>query len=47
MFGLRARGANKLEISDSVYDLLDRCLDVNPNTRITALEALEHPFFKS
>jgi cell division control protein 7 len=43
----KARGANKLEISDSVYDLLDRCLDVNPDTRITALEALEHPFFKS
>lgn len=30
----------------SAYDLLQRCLDLNPNTRITAREALEHPFFK-
>lgn len=26
-------------------DLLDRCLAVNPEKRITPLEALKHPFF--
>ena len=31
---------------DSVYDLLERCLEVVPNKRITAEEALNHPFFK-
>ena len=30
----------------SAYDLLKRCLDLNPNTRITASQALDHPFFK-
>ena len=34
-------------IEDSAYDLLERCLDLNPHTRITAAEALEHPFFKN
>lgn len=33
-------------IEDSAYELLERCLDLNPHTRITAAEALEHPFFK-
>ena len=28
----------------SVYHLLERLLDLNPETRITAAEALEHPF---
>ena len=32
-------------IEDSAYELLERCLDLNPHTRITATEALEHPFF--
>jgi len=27
------------------YDLLEKCLDVNPFTRITAAEVLQHPFF--
>ncbi len=27
------------------YDLLDRCLNFNPDKRITPLEALKHPFF--
>jgi serine/threonine protein kinase len=32
---------------DSAYDLLKRLLDVDPFTRITAAEALEHSFFSS
>ena len=27
------------------YDLLEKCLDLNPFTRITASQALQHPFF--
>ena len=31
---------------DEAYDLLKRCLDLNPSTRITASDALCHPFLK-
>ncbi|KAK7162790.1 hypothetical protein R3I93_006973 [Phoxinus phoxinus] len=31
---------------DDVYDLLDKLLDLNPVTRITASKALQHPLFK-
>ncbi len=31
---------------DTLWHLCSRCLDVNPITRITAAEALQHPFFK-
>ncbi|XP_035233138.1 cell division cycle 7-related protein kinase-like, partial [Stegodyphus dumicola] len=31
-------------IPESAYDLLDKLLDPNPQTRITASEALNHPF---
>ena len=31
----------------SAYDLLEKCLDLNPETRITANEALNHPFFQN
>ncbi|XP_048351682.1 cell division cycle 7-related protein kinase isoform X2 [Sphaerodactylus townsendi] len=34
-------------IPDEAYDLLDRLLDLNPATRITAKDALLHPFFKN
>lgn len=34
------------QIPDEAYDLLDKLLDLNPATRITAKEALLHPFFK-
>ncbi|XP_030311162.1 cell division cycle 7-related protein kinase [Calypte anna] len=34
------------QVSDEAYDLLDKLLDLNPATRITAKEALLHPFFK-
>uniref|UniRef100_A0A8C8S2E6 non-specific serine/threonine protein kinase n=1 Tax=Pelusios castaneus TaxID=367368 RepID=A0A8C8S2E6_9SAUR len=33
-------------VPDEAYDLLDRLLDLNPATRITAKEALRHNFFK-
>lgn len=34
------------QVPDEAYDLLDKLLDLNPATRITAKEALQHPFFK-
>nr|CAD7204995.1 unnamed protein product [Timema douglasi] len=34
------------EFPDSAYDLLKRLLDLNPSTRITAADALMHPFIK-
>nr|XP_047922937.1 cell division cycle 7-related protein kinase isoform X5 [Anser cygnoides] len=34
------------QVPDEAYDLLDKLLDLNPATRITAKEALLHPFFK-
>ncbi|XP_027694021.1 cell division cycle 7-related protein kinase isoform X3 [Vombatus ursinus] len=34
------------QVPDEAYDLLDKLLDLNPATRITASEALIHPFFK-
>ena len=44
---LKGEGVAPLDIfPDSVYDLLERCLEVVPNKRITAEEALNHPFFK-
>ena len=30
----------------SAFDLLYKCLDVNPKTRLTATLALRHPFFE-
>ncbi|XP_036410344.1 cell division cycle 7-related protein kinase [Megalops cyprinoides] len=33
-------------VPDAAYHLLDRLLDLNPATRITASEALQHPLFK-
>eukprot|EP01087_Luapelamoeba_hula_P019118 TRINITY_DN6289_c2_g1_i1.p1 TRINITY_DN6289_c2_g1~~TRINITY_DN6289_c2_g1_i1.p1 ORF type:complete len:424 (+),score=73.06 TRINITY_DN6289_c2_g1_i1:536-1807(+) len=37
---------HKYQIPVEVYDLLQRCLDVNPCTRINATEALAHPFLQ-
>ena len=34
-----------LDIPDEAFNLLDRMLDPNPMTRITAKEALQHPWF--
>lgn len=33
-------------VPDEAYDLLDKLLDLNPASRITAEAALSHPFFK-
>ncbi|XP_033993213.1 cell division cycle 7-related protein kinase isoform X1 [Trematomus bernacchii] len=33
-------------VPDKAYHLLDRLLDLNPGTRITAAQALQHPLFK-
>ncbi|XP_028988009.1 cell division cycle 7-related protein kinase isoform X1 [Betta splendens] len=33
-------------VPDAAYHLLDRLLDLNPATRITAAEALKHPLFR-
>ncbi|XP_056671341.1 cell division cycle 7-related protein kinase isoform X3 [Monodelphis domestica] len=34
------------QVPDEAYDLLDKLLDLNPATRITAQQALMHPFFR-
>jgi len=41
------RGKNELTIDDSAYDLLNRLLEPNPRKRLTAEEALRHPFIIS
>lgn len=35
------------QLPPEAFKLLSRMLDYNPNTRITAEEALQHPFFTS
>ncbi|KAL9645010.1 hypothetical protein ABK040_004503 [Willaertia magna] len=37
---------NKFNLSDNGFDLLNRLLGWDPEQRITAKEALDHPFFK-
>lgn len=32
-------------VPDEAYELLDRLLDLNPDSRITAAQALKHPLF--
>jgi len=32
-------------VPDSAFDLLSRLLDLNPYTRISAEDAIRHPFF--
>lgn len=34
-------------VPNSAYDLLDKLLDLSPATRITAKDALLHPFFRN
>lgn len=31
-------------VPDTAYDFLDKCLTLNPEERITARQALKHPF---
>ena len=35
-----------VNISENAQELIHRMLDVNPNTRITIDEALEHPWIR-
>lgn len=46
---IRQMGKSKLQlvIPDEAFDLLSRMLDPNPNTRISAADALEHPWLAS
>ena len=43
---LREHFKNNKYIDDITFDLINRLLDLNPKTRITAEEALNHEFFK-
>ena len=43
---LKENGDGPLDVfPDSVYDLLNKCLEIVPDDRISARGALEHPFF--
>ena len=35
------------EIPDAAYDVLSKMLELNPHQRITAEQALRHPYFTS
>lgn len=43
---LKTETGRSVEIPDQAYDLLARMLDPNPLTRITAADALHHPWLK-
>ncbi|XXQ37422.1 non-specific serine/threonine protein kinase [Plasmodiophora brassicae] len=40
-------GGSRDDLPDTLFDLLDRCLEPKPGSRITAAEALKHPFFNT
>lgn len=42
----RLRGNIVMDINDSAYDLLNRLLEPDPFKRISATDALNHPFFR-
>lgn len=42
-----AATTNETIFPDSAYDLAKRCLDLDPTSRITAAEALKHPFLSA
>ena len=35
-----------VSVTDELLDLLNRLLDLDPQTRITAQDALDHPWFR-
>ena len=43
---LRDQFKNNEYVDDITFDLINKCLQLNPNKRITAKEALNHDFFK-
>lgn len=40
-------GARSFAIPESAFDLLGKCLELDPRRRISAAEAMQHPFFTS
>jgi len=41
------KGWLEVEEKHAIWDFLNRCLDIDPRTRMTAEEALKHPFLVS
>ena len=37
--------SRELNVPEECWDLLERCMELDPSARITAEEALAHPFF--
>lgn len=44
-FPVMVFGSSQPILNDTGFDLLSRLLDMNPKTRITAAQALQHPWF--
>ena len=46
LFKIKAKNNEEKKIFDSAENLLKKMLELNPNKRISAKDALEHEFFK-